>query len=172
MTLKQLLQFYLACVEAEDSTGGKYLYFDGYDGITYKFDVGDSDPGGVAINAYYETPKMKTDLFPHLKKVQQSQAYFKPIGDYNTTLSYRIDNTTTYTNLTINLAGSGDKLGETFILGTSKLASQSTISTVNDIPQVMNTIQFKIANNSTEPKTILYGIDLIGEPIGIATTTT
>jgi hypothetical protein len=156
------------CVEAEDSTGNKYVYFDKADGITYKFDSGDSD-ATVAIDAYYETPKIKTDKFPHLKKVQQSQTYLKQVGNYDITLSNRIDDTGSYTNSTVNLAGDGDKLGSTFILGTSKLASQSSITVINDIPQVMNNIQFKIASNTTTPKTTLYGIDLIGEPIGIAT---
>lgn len=155
------------CIEAEDSTGNKYVYFDKADGITYKFDSGDSD-ATVAIDAYYETPKLKTDKLPHLKKVQQLQTYWKPVGNYDITMSYRINDTAGYTDNTVNLAGSGDKLG-TFILGTSKLASQSDIKAINDIPQVMNSIQFKIANNTTNPKTSLYELDLIGEPEGIAT---
>jgi hypothetical protein len=155
------------CVEAEDLIGNKNLYFDDFDGITNTFDLGNAD-GVTAINAYYETPKMKTDKLPYLKKIQQVQSYWKPVGNYNTTLSYRIDDITTYTNNTVNMAGDGDKLGSTFILGTSKLASQANITTIHDIPQVANNIQFKIANNTTEPKTILYELDLIGEPIGIA----
>ena len=156
-----------ACIEAEDINGNKNIYFDGYDGITYQFDCSDSD-AGTAINAYYETPKMKVDKIPYLKKIQQAQSYWKPVGNYDTTLSYRIDDVNTYTDLTINMAGEGDKLGSTFILGSSKLSSQSNTEVTNDIPQLANNIQFKIANNTTEPKTVLYGIDLIGEPIGIA----
>jgi hypothetical protein len=154
------------CVEAEDPTGDKNLYFDGYDGITYKFDSGNAD-GSAAINAYYETSKMKIDKFPYLKKIQQVQTYLKQTGNYNVTLSFRIDDINSYTDNTINLAGGGDKLGSTFILGTSKLAGQSNITAVNDIPQVMNNIQFKITANDTNPKTVLYGVDLIGEPEGI-----
>lgn len=158
----------MACIEAEDPTLNKNLYFDSTDGITYQFDSGNSD-NTVAIDAYYETPKMKTDKLPYIKKIQQVQSYWKQIGDYDTTFSYRLDDTTTYTNNTISLAGDGDKLGSTFILGTSKLASQTNVAVIHDIPQVANNIQFKIANNTTEPKTILYEIDLIGEPEGIAT---
>jgi len=155
------------CLEMEDPTGDKNLYFDGYDGITYQYDIGTSD-NTVAINAYYETPKLKTDKFPYLKKIQQSQTYLKQIGNCDVTLSNRIDDITTYTNNTVNLAGDGDKLGSTFILGTSKLASQQSITAVNDIPQVANSIQFKLASNTTTAKTTLYGIDLMGNPEGIA----
>jgi hypothetical protein len=158
----------LTCVEAEDSTGNRNLYFDKNDGITYTFDLGDSD-AGIAINAYYETPKLKTDKLPYLKKAQQIQSFWKPVGNFNTTLAYRINDTTTYTSNTINMAGEGDKLGSTFVLGTSKLSSQVSISTITDIPQILNTIQFKITNNTTEPKTKLYELDLLGEPEGIAT---
>ena len=157
----------MTCVEAEDLTGNKNIYFDKNDRITYKFDDGNSD-AGVAINAYYETPKMKTDKLPYIKKIQQIQSYWKPVGNYNTTLSYRVDDTTTYTNNTVTLAGDGDKLGSSFVLGTSKLASSANIPYIHDIPQVVNNIQFKITNNTIEPKTTLYEMDLIGEPEGIA----
>jgi hypothetical protein len=156
------------CREAEDSSGEKYIYFDGFDGVTYKFDSGDSD-NTAAINAYWESPKLRTDKLPYLKKVQQAQSYWKPVGNYDTTLAYRIDDTTTYTSNTVNLAGEGDKLGSTFVLGTSKLSSQADIEKINDIPQIMNCIQFKVSNNTTNPRSTLYEIDLIGEPIGIAT---
>ena len=155
------------CREVEDSTGNKYIYFDKEDGITYKFDDGNSD-NTVAINAYYETPKLRTDKLPYLKKVQQVQSYWKPTGGYNTTFAYRINDSVTYNSTTIGLSGSGDKLGSSFVLGTSKLSSQVDVCSTQDIPQIMNSIQFKISNNTTNPRTSLYEIDLLGEPEGIA----
>ena len=142
----------MSCVVADDSAGARNLYMDKSDGITYKFDSGNADVA-AAINAFYETPKLKADKLPHLKKVQQMQSFWKQTGNYNTTLSYRTNNTTTYVDNTINM-NTGD--GE-------------SISAINDIPQVMNNIQLKITNNTTDPRPVLYEIDLIGEAEGIAT---
>ena len=155
-----------AGVVAEDTENNTFLYFADYSGVTHKFESGNSD-NTVAISSHYYSPQMPVDQYPKLKKAQQVQAHFEQVGNFDVTFSYRINDNPTFHNTTVNLAGAGDKLGTTFILGTSKLGSQSSLPVTVDIPQVSNAIQFKVAGSTTTPKTKLYSLDLLGVSEGI-----
>lgn len=156
-----------AGVVAEDMDNNTFLYFGDYGGVTHKFMSGNSD-NGTAIDAYHFTPQMPVDKYPMLKKTQQVQAHFEQVGNVDVTLSYRINDSHTLHNSTLGMEGAGDVLGSTFILGTSKLSSQTSVPHTVDVPQISNCIQFKTASNTATAKTKLYTLDLMGVSEGLA----
>jgi hypothetical protein len=156
-----------ACI-VKDSLGSQNGYIQGYDGRARQIDYGDTDCG-TAIDSYYETSKMKLDKLPALKKVQQAQIYIKRTGDYNIKFGYRTDFNVGYIEKDISLGPSGFILG-TSLLGTGVLGGFDSKVDVMDIPRLLNFLQFRIHDMSTNPRINLYTIDLMATTEGIGKT--
>ena len=152
-------------VAMEDGFGVKNLYYQAYDGKLYQADTGNSD-NGTAIEAYWESPKYKTDKYPMLKKAQQAQLITKSVGDYEFNFRYRSDDNISYSSATINQKGVANSRLGSFILGTSTLGCSEDTVFVKDIPQLFNFIQFKIDDTSSNPRINLMRIDLLGTSPG------
>jgi hypothetical protein len=154
-------------VAAEDGFGVKNLYYQAYDGTLYQADVGTSDQLND-IEAFWESPKYKTDKFPLLKKAQQAQLINEAVGNYTYNFRYRTDDNISWNTATINQKGiAGGRLG-TFILGTDLLGCTEDAATVMDIPQLFNFIQVKVDDTSSNPRMNLARIDLLGVSPGYA----
>lgn len=149
-------QIFSSSVYSISTNKVKILYTGGYSGYMWQQESGNSDDGS-AINAYWVSGKIKPNNASLINRLLQLALHFKEISSgstLNLDFQYRLDWNTSWTTVeNVNYDRSND-----YAFGKTALF---------DIGTIENMIQTKIKDNSTNPATTLYGIDLYGDPLGV-----
>ena len=99
------------------------LWTGGQNGYVNRYLPATLNDFGTAISADFKTPVIYPDRDPDkVWGFKSLSVIFKPKGNYNFTVKYKIDNQTEQT-ATINQVGTGALLGDNFTLGTSVLGT-------------------------------------------------
>lgn len=148
-------QIFASSCYAISTNKSKLLYTAGYSGFMWQMESGNSDDGS-AINAYWVSGKIKPALVSLMTKALQVGLNFKEVtsaSTLNLALQYRIDWNVSWTTAENHNFDHNDELA----FGKTSLS---------DIGTIENMLQIKLKDNSTNPAPTLYGIDLLGVPLG------
>lgn len=131
------------------------VLFSDHQGLVYKLNNGDTFDGadyeGYRTTAWIKPRSYLDNFFRYII------VYCKATGDHNLDISWGINFQDDFSDVeTINLSGTTDLLGSSFVLGTSLLGSVGVIYKQIDIDVVAKSIRFKFStSNKNEPFTIL-----------------
>ena len=160
--------FVQAIAECTNSLSIKKPFFVDPNGNLFEFDKGNTD-NVTAINSYWRSPRYEIGSSQILKQGYQLSLPVKTVGRNSLTFKYRENwNDAWITCDNIYQASNNiDLLGETFVLGQSKLGGEEVFENIIDIPSLSNLIQFEISDNSTNRPWTVYKLEQIIEKIGI-----
>lgn len=149
-------QIFASSSYALSTNKAKKLFTAGYAGYMFEMESGNDD-NGSDINAYWVSGKVKPSLVSLLNKMLQIGIIVKEItsaSTMNLSVQYRIDlNVAWNTGVNVNFDHNDEyAFGKTALI---------------DIGTINNMVQMKIKDNSSNPASTIYGIDLYGEPLGL-----
>ena len=154
-----------------NNSGQKIPVGAGYDGKAYFLENGNNDSGNN-ISSYWTSRRLDTSSYVTLKKSYQLWATLKTVGNFTISSQYRTNWNNSFVSTEPLPESSGEFfLGSTFILGTATLGGNEALTRIFDIPRVQNLIQFKISDNSQNPRWNLYRLDMPETALGIASST-
>lgn len=145
------------------SSGQRQLVTGGYDGFYERHLSGDSYAGS-AYTKRYTTPWLLLGDYFQVYHVLGVVIVFEPLGDYNITLNYKTDFSTSFTSAgTFNTKG-GAVLGS-FVLGTDVLGGQEQDMAYLTLNTVARRLQLQMVNSSDGQPFNLHAIYLLVKPI-------
>lgn len=149
-------QIFSSSCYATSTSKAKKLYCAGYTGYMWEMESGNDDDGS-AINAYWVSGKIKPAQASLLNRMLQTWIHLKEASSgstINLSFQYRLDwNTTWNTAVNVNF----DR-NDSYAFGKTAAI---------DIGTIDNMFQIKLSDNSSNPASVIYGIDLYGQTLGV-----
>ncbi len=136
------------------------------DGHVYELDRGDSYAGS-SIDSYYDTELLDLRQSFGLHKGGQFEIHTRLRGQTSLIVQRRNDWDGSFSDSkTLTITG-GDRLGQTFVLGTSRLGGPRGGSMIYPYPYLTNAAQLRISSNDTNAGFRIYKIDYIAQTLGV-----
>ena len=135
---------FTASCSADNGAGQRKIYTAGVN-YSWLFDSGNSDNSATAINAYWDTMKLSATAETYLKKVEQLRLSTKSVA-CTPTIASRVNWDSSY--------------------DTADTLVTATNTHIIDVPKIGNLLQFRFADNSTNPSFELYKLELMAQEIG------
>lgn len=151
-------QAFSSSMYALSTSKSKKLYATGYTGYMWELDTGNDDDGSD-INAYWVSGKMKSDSIALINRRLLLGVNCKEetsATTVNVNFQYRLDWNVSWTTADTFNFDHNDELafGKTALF---------------DIGSISNMFQVKLQDNSSNPSSTIYSLELFGEPLGIST---
>jgi hypothetical protein len=137
------------------------------DGHLYEIGRG-SDYAGTAVNAFWTSEVLDKEKSFALKRGGHVEIHAKLSGQTAFDIQHRLEWVNAFSAVrTLSVVG-GDRLGTTFVLGTSVLGGPRGNTLIYNFPYTFNGSQFKITANAgnVNPFTV-YKIDFVSEDKGV-----